>query len=108
MLGNLPQVNKPMKRSLSMDAVRACAIALVIVAPSGAEAASITFDDFNINEGHFNLAPDYSGSTTGIQPEPYSTADRVTTAPREGAGCERLILSSNGDALARVRFLSGV
>ncbi len=80
--------------------------ALGIAVPLGAQAAVTVFDDFNINEGHFNQDLDYSGSTVGINVKT-STAERVTTAPKEGAGCEQLAIVSNGDPLCRVRFLSG-
>ena len=67
--------------------------------------ASITFDDFNVNEGHFGSVPTASGSTAGILTS--STADRVTTSPVEGAGCEQLVFITNSAASVRVRFLSG-
>jgi hypothetical protein len=62
-------------------------------------------DDFNVSEGHFTGVPTASGSTVGILAA--STADRVTTSPVEGAGCERLILRTNGAAAVIIRFLSG-
>lgn len=68
-------------------------------------AAPVVIDDFNVNEGHFSSVPTASGSTAGILAS--STADRVTTIPVEGAGCERLVFNTNGAATVRVRFLSG-
>src|SRR6478736_9300055 len=68
-------------------------------------AAPVLIDDFNVNEGHFSSVPTASGSTVGILAN--STADRVTTNPLEGAGCERLIFNTNSAATVRVRFLSG-
>lgn len=69
--------------------------------------AQITFDDFNANEGRFNLAPNFSGSSANVAAS--STADRVTTdGPLEGAGHERLVFipTTEGSAI-RCRFLSG-
>lgn len=78
---------------------------LVSVAPFSLIAVPTIFDDFNVNEGRFTSAPAASGSTAGITAS--STADRVTTSPLEGAGCQRLVLITNGVATVRVRHLSG-
>ncbi len=86
-------------------AVYAWAAVLAIATPPGITAAPITFDDFNVNEGHFSREPTYSGSTYGILDS--STADRVTAATREGTGCEQLVLYSDGSGNALMRFLSG-
>jgi hypothetical protein len=76
---------------------------LLIQAASG----SIIFDDFNINEGHFGSALNASGSTTNILLAS-SSADRVTAAPFEGPGHERLVLTPTTVGTAtRLRFLSG-
>jgi hypothetical protein len=68
--------------------------------------ASIIFDDFNVNEGHFNVHPTFSGSTSGIATT--STADRtLTPSPLEGAAFERLVMPVITTSTTRVRFLSG-
>lgn len=69
--------------------------------------ASIIFEDFNVNEGRFGLAPTFSGSTSGYLPA--STADRVTVgSPFEGLGYQQLVMSWNGTTSpTRIRFLSG-
>ena len=69
--------------------------------------AAIIFDDFNVNEGHFNLAPNFSGTSVGESST--STADRVTTeGPLEGAGHQKLVLVHDGTATnMRIRHLSG-
>jgi len=95
-----------MNRLPPLPTVLACAAALAIAAPLGAQAAPTIFDDFDVDEGHFNLQPTFSGTTVGILTT--STADRVTTAPLQGAGCEQLVLINNSTATSvRVRFLSG-
>src|SRR5262249_7800065 len=60
-----------------------CAMFLLLVG-SPAARASIVFDDFNSNEGHFNQNPTFSG-TSNVSSA--STANRVTTAAFEGIGC---------------------
>jgi hypothetical protein len=83
------------------------AIAVMLLA-GGAQAAPIIFDDFNINEGHFNLAPSFSGSNLNIAAS--STADRDTTAGAsvEGLGFEHMVFNpTTAGSAARVRFLSG-
>jgi len=75
---------------------------------SKALSAPIIFDDFNTNEGHFALAPSFSGSNLNINAS--STADRDTTVggSLEGAAFEHLVLNPTTVASAsRVRFLSG-
>jgi hypothetical protein len=68
--------------------------------------ASIVFEGFNSDEGRFNLAPTFSGSTSGF--ETTSTADQVTAAGAiEGIGYEHLVLDRNVNATSRLRFLSG-
>ncbi len=96
-----------MKPSHSTFFTGACAIALALAAAQSAQAAAIIFDDFNVNEGHFNQAPSFSGTSTGTASS--STADRDTTgAPREGVGQERVVLDYNGTGASfRCRFLSG-
>lgn len=64
-------------------------------------------DSFETGEGHFNTAPTYSGSTTGIATT--STADRSTTKKKNGSYAEALVLKDNTSSTAawEVRFLSG-
>ena len=69
--------------------------------------APIIFDDFNTNEGHFNVAPNFSGTSVGEAST--STADRVETdSPLEGLGHQKLVLVHDGTATnLRIRHLSG-
>ncbi len=66
-----------------------------------------TLDSFEAGEGHFNTAPGYSGSTTGIAST--STADRNCTIARVGSCSEHLRLVDNAANTQAwsVRFLSG-
>lgn len=91
----------------SKTSLLACAAALAIAAPQHTQAAPITFDDFNVGEGHFAAVPNFSGTSTGTAAS--STADRVTTdVPLEGAGHEKIVLDYNGTGASfRCRFLSG-
>jgi hypothetical protein len=68
--------------------------------------AAIVFDNFNVDEGHFNLAPSFSGTTVGEDPS--STADRVTTDSIEGEGSQllHLVHDASFDPF-RLRHLSG-
>jgi hypothetical protein len=69
--------------------------------------ASIIFDDFNVNEGHFAGAVDASGTTVG-EDAALSSIDRVTTNSLEGPGNQLLHLVHDATATAyRVRHLSG-
>jgi len=88
-----------MKKSLLL------ATAITLVSNSSLIGAPLILDDFNVSEGHFNLSPTFSGSTAGILTS--STADRVSTSPVEGTGCEQLLFYTNNAATVRVRFLSG-
>jgi MYXO-CTERM domain-containing protein len=75
---------------------------------AGSARAAVIFDNFETSEGHFNLAPSFSGSTVGISST--STADRDTTDGIEGPGgsSEKLVLVHTTSTTAtRVRFLSG-
>ena len=83
-------------------------VALVFVAQ--AASASLVFDDFNINEGHFASDPNTSGSS--LNDEASSVADRITTDdPLEGGAHQQLILNwvDNADAGTnlQIRHLSG-
>jgi hypothetical protein len=77
--------------------------AVLLLSAAGAK-ASIIFDDFNVNEGHFNLAPNFSSTTNFTSA---STADRITSDSLEGAGSEQLLLVHSTATTNRVRFLSG-
>ena len=81
--------------------------ALILAAPQTARAQNVIFDNFDVDEGHFNQAPTFSGNNAGIHPT--STADRVTTdGPIQFPGHERLVIVTNGAAGGlRCRFLSG-
>jgi hypothetical protein len=86
------------------------ALAIVGMICGNAPAAFTIFDDFNVDEGHFNLDPNFS--STSVDDHPDSTADRVTTdGPLEGAGHQRLnlIYQDNSVPVAgmRIRHLSG-
>ena len=73
----------------------------------GSARASIVFDDFNTNEGHFTSSPGNNGSGTSTIAST-STADRVTLAPLEGAGNEEVVaVFSTATPIERMRFLSG-
>ena len=67
----------------------------------------VTLDGFEGGEGHFNTAPAYSGSTTGIAAT--STADRDCTIARVGSCSEHLTLVDNAANTQAwsIRFLSG-
>jgi hypothetical protein len=83
-------------------------LAVAIVAKlSGAAAASIVFDDFNVNEGHFGYAPNFSNTSVGE--DATSTADRITTdTPLEGLGHQRLTFIHDATTTPlRIRHLSG-
>ena len=90
-----------MRRVSILTAALCAAIALLVVQPAR---ASLIFDDFNTNEGHFATAPTFS-STSNVSSA--STADRVTSDAFEGAGSESInaVLSTTNPA--RIRFLSG-
>jgi hypothetical protein len=69
--------------------------------------ASIIFDGFNVDEGHFGYAVTFSGTTVGE--DATSTADRLTTGgPLEGAGYQQLVLVHDTTTTAfRLRHVSG-
>jgi len=77
------------------------AIALLMAQPAR---ASLIFDDFNTNEGHFNQNPTFSGSSNVSTA---STADRVTTGDFEGGGAEHVVAVQSTTNPARLRFVSG-
>ena len=84
----------------------AFAVIVAAAAASPALAVPIVFDDFNTNEGHFNLAPNFSGTSVGELAT--STADRDTTDFVEGTGSQKLVLVHDGSATnLRIRHLSG-
>jgi hypothetical protein len=73
---------------------------------ANASAASITFANFNVDEGTFANAPGFSGSNANIAAT--STANRVTTQALEGVGSQELVFNATASGSAtRVRFLSG-
>jgi len=82
-----------------------CITAIALSAP--AFSAAIIFDNFNLDEGRFADAPNFSGTTVGESAS--STADRVTTdGPLEGEGHQRLVFVHDGSGTnMRIRFLSG-
>lgn len=82
----------------------AVAAAIVLLGWSSSAHASIIFDDFNTNEGHFNQAPNFSG-TSNVSSA--STADRITTGAFEGVGCEEVVAVLSTVNPARIRFVSG-
>ncbi|QDV73508.1 phosphodiester glycosidase family protein [Botrimarina mediterranea] len=64
------------------------------------------FDDFEANEGRFNQAPTFSGSTLGITAA--STAERVTGDAQMGDARQKLTLVRDSRTTgARVRHVSG-
>ena len=83
------------------------ALAVVLSFANSSSAVLVVFDDFNVDEGHFNQHPTFSGSTNGIATN--STAVRVTTDSFEGAGNEQLVFNDDTTpgGSSRVRFLSG-
>jgi hypothetical protein len=67
----------------------------------------IALDNFDVNSGHFNTIPTYSGTTVGIATT--STWGRVTDLPQAGAGCMRGILNDDPSNTTnwKIRLLSG-
>src|SRR5688572_12109540 len=84
-----------------------------------ARAANIVIDDFEVDEGHFNLHPSFSGSTTGetdLGGTGPSTADQDLTGGISGLASQRIFLdddpladvpSTNPVQAWRLRHLSG-
>jgi hypothetical protein len=69
--------------------------------------ASIIFDDFNVDLGHFNLAPGFSGSSVG-EDAASSNVRLETEGPFEGLGHQKLTLIHDATSTAlRIRHLSG-
>jgi hypothetical protein len=79
----------------------------VLVALTRGASASILFDNFNVDEGHFASSITASGTTVGEDAS--STIDRVETdGPFEGLGHQQLVLVHDATATAfRLRHLSG-
>ncbi|UAA39420.1 N-acetylmuramoyl-L-alanine amidase [Paraneptunicella aestuarii] len=73
----------------------------------GGTPSTTILDSFESSEGHFNLAPAYSGSTVGISTS--STAVRTTSIAKNGTGSEQILLVDDAASSANwsVRFLSG-
>ncbi|MCO6044901.1 PEP-CTERM sorting domain-containing protein [Aeoliella sp. ICT_H6.2] len=88
---------------LSLTVATFCTV-LLIAGTTGA--ATIVLDDFEVDEGHFNVHPTFSGSTSGI--EVTSTADLDNTMANSGSQSQLLTLipSAAGSAF-NVRHLSG-
>ncbi len=76
-------------------------------AGGGGTPVTTILDSFETSEGHFNLYPTYSGSTTGISSS--STAVRTTSIAKNGSGSEQIRLIDNASSSSNwsVRFLSG-
>lgn len=73
-----------------------------------AASASIVFDDFNTDEGHFGYAPSFASQSVGE--DAASDAVRVTTDSLDpfGVGSQKLTLIHDGTATPlRIRHLSG-
>jgi hypothetical protein len=81
--------------------------AAAMLAMQSAAQAAIVFADFNTDEGPFNVAPNFSGTSVGEDVS--STADRVDTdGPLEGPGHQRLVLVHDGSTTnMRIRHLAG-
>jgi hypothetical protein len=80
----------------------------LLMVPSATQATPIIFDDFNVNNGHFNSVPSASGSSSSLDTS--STSTRITTnGPVEGAGMQKLVLIAKtpGSGTLRCRHLSG-
>jgi hypothetical protein len=80
-----------------------CLVALAMFAFAGSARASIIFDDFNVDAGHFGYAPAFS-STTNFTTA--STSSRITSDSVEGAGSMSLALVHSTATTNRCRFLS--
>ncbi len=90
-------------RFASLFAIAALATAAIAAT---APAAPIIFADFNVDEGTFYLAPNFSGSSSNVAAT--STADRITSDSFEGAGSQQIVLNHTTPGSAtRTRFLSG-
>ena len=90
------------------------ALSASLAVAASADAAVVVLDDFETNEGHFALDPDFSGSNAGLlltgPGAGPSTADRDTTVAFTGAASEFLNLVHDPSATRTgfdVRFLSG-
>src|ERR1051325_7213856 len=98
-----------MKKSLTVNILKACTAAFAIASSSKAEATTTNvFDDFNVNLGHFgSTLCTASGQTTNVACT--SSSARVTTdSPAEGSGHQRLLINATtpGNNI-RIRHLSG-
>ena len=90
----------------SMRALGCAIVGAALSVASTVSAAPIVFDDFNAGEGHFNVAPNFSGTTVGELAT--STADHDTTDFSEGTGSQKLVLVHDGSTTnLRIRHLSG-
>ncbi|MFN7140152.1 MAG: hypothetical protein ACK4UN_12530, partial [Limisphaerales bacterium] len=81
---------------------------VLAVAALGATATQAqVFDDFNVSLGRFGSAINASGTTVGLHATFSSNTRQTTGGPLEGAGYQRLSLTTNGTANVRLRHLSG-
>ncbi|HZN64630.1 MAG TPA: PEP-CTERM sorting domain-containing protein [Tepidisphaeraceae bacterium] len=101
-----------MRKGISAYGAIALAVAFCLMGGS-AQAAVVVLDDFETNEGHFALAPSFSGTSTGFTAAS-STADRTTEDAFRGTASERIFIDDNPAAAVptsneswRLRFLSG-
>lgn len=97
-----------MKRS----SVLACAFGGFLSLGGVASAAPIVLDSFDVDEGHFNQHPGFSGTSAGFDKNsPPSVADRVTDIKYAGDGSQRVSITDVAGNVAdtgwRVRHLSG-
>lgn len=104
-----------MKRSWNLGLAIAGVTILAWTSPVLATEPTV-LDTFDVNEGHFNSAPSFSGSNRNMdQTAGAMTADRVTTdGPRQGLGHEKIVLKTAaswatppGEQVWYCRFLSG-
>lgn len=89
------------------DANNESAVSNTIKLDTSGTLSSTTIDDFEVDQGHFDKDPNYSGSTKGISAG--STVERTTTTPKNGVGALKLVLSDDGSSNDDwfVRLLSG-
>ena len=84
------------------------ALGVVLLLAATAPAAIVVVDSFEVDEGHFNVQPTYSGSTLGLLTT--STADRITTDGADGTCSQQLVLLEDPAVPAgwQCRHLSGL
>ncbi|MFN7140496.1 MAG: hypothetical protein ACK4UN_14255, partial [Limisphaerales bacterium] len=82
-------------------------LAIAGLSVTAAQAQSIIFDDFNVGLGRFGSAINASGTTIGLNAAESSNTRQTSPGVLEGAGMQRLVLTTNGTATVRLRHLSG-